>query len=150
MPEHKEYAEYYLNRSRLMRFLLRIFKWTKVAELQFNAQCALLTATLEEGNKLIAEFMGLIETEPGYLYNDQFEKAFLKDYLGYNSSWDWLMVVVEKIEQSQPEGFNTMIELRRCYIECPGITIEGQSNNSKIEAVFNAVCEYITWINENK
>lgn len=51
MPEHKEYAEYYLNRSRLMRFLLRTFKWTKVAELQFRVQCALLNATLEKGNE---------------------------------------------------------------------------------------------------
>ena len=55
MPEHKEYAEYYLNRGELMRCLLRMFRWTKVKELQFNVQCALLNATLEKGNELIDE-----------------------------------------------------------------------------------------------
>ena len=53
MPEYKEYVEYYLNRGELMRCLLRMFRRSKVEELQFNVQCALLNATLEEGSKLI-------------------------------------------------------------------------------------------------
>ena len=55
MPEHKEYAEYYLNRSRLMRYLLRTFKWAKVMELKFNTQSAFLLAVLEKGDGLIEE-----------------------------------------------------------------------------------------------
>jgi hypothetical protein len=53
MPEYKDYAEYYLNRNRLMRYLLRTFKWTKVQELKFKVQLAILTATLEIGKELI-------------------------------------------------------------------------------------------------
>ncbi len=93
-----------------------------------------------EGNKLIAEFMGI------QIFNNGVQWATFK----YHSDWGWLMPVVEKIEQTQPEGFNVVIELRTCYIEFIGITFEGNSQHTKIEAVFNAVCECITWINENK
>ncbi len=54
-PEYKKYADYYLNRNRLMRYLLRTFKWTKVMELKFNAQSAFLLAVLEKGDGLIEE-----------------------------------------------------------------------------------------------
>ena len=53
MPEYKEYAEYYFNRNKLMRYLLRTFKWANVEELRFKVQCALLTETLEKGSELI-------------------------------------------------------------------------------------------------
>lgn len=68
MPEHKEYAEYYLNRNRLMRFLLRTFKWTKVKELQFRVQCALLNATLEKGNEWV-----LTQEEFDNIYNEEYK-----------------------------------------------------------------------------
>ena len=111
--------------------------------------------TTEEGNKLIAEFMGLIETEPGYLYNDQFEKAFLKDYLGYNSSWDWLMPVVEKIDSILPDDQYVSINYNNCTIDIysfppfvfNSLTITGEGI-SKIHATWNCVCEFITWYNE--
>ena len=53
MSEHKEYAEYYLNRNWLVRWYLRIFKWANVKELQFNVQVALLNEILERGQELI-------------------------------------------------------------------------------------------------
>ena len=55
MPEHKEYTEYYWNRNRLMRFLLRTFKGNKVEELRINVQCAFMSAVLEKGSELIKE-----------------------------------------------------------------------------------------------
>ena len=55
MPEHKEYAEYYLNRGELMRCLLLMFRRAKVEELQFKVQCALLNAVLEKGSELIKD-----------------------------------------------------------------------------------------------
>ena len=55
MPEHKEYAKYYLNRGELMRCLLLMFRPSKVKELQFKVQCALLNAVLDKGNELIDE-----------------------------------------------------------------------------------------------
>jgi hypothetical protein len=53
MPEHKEYAEYYLNRGELMRCLLLMFRRAKVEELQFKVQCVLLNAVIEEGSKYV-------------------------------------------------------------------------------------------------
>ena len=47
-PEYDKFADYYLNHNRLMRFLLRTFKWTKVSGLIFQAQCAELTAIIEK------------------------------------------------------------------------------------------------------
>ncbi len=52
-PEHKEYAEYYLNRNWLVRWYLRMFKWANVKELQFNVRVALLNEVLEKGTELI-------------------------------------------------------------------------------------------------
>lgn len=51
-----------------------------------------------EGNKLIAEFMGLewkLHLGRRYLYNHAWIPL---ENLKYHSSWDWLMPVVEKIE----------------------------------------------------
>lgn len=47
--------------------------------------------TLEQGNRLIAEFLGW-HLDP-------------KRSLKYHSSWDWLMPVVEKIADIPMEGF---------------------------------------------
>ena len=55
MPEHKDYAEYYLNRSRLVKWYLRKFKLTKVQVLQLRVRCALLNAVLGKGSELIAD-----------------------------------------------------------------------------------------------
>ena len=112
-----------------------------------------------EGNKLIAEFMGYKPFDAFWDKSDNKKWYSInqltgnsrnsEDELRFHSSWDWLMPVVEKIEQDQGEGYNILIEHRNCWIESDGITIEGYSTESKIEAVFNAVCEYITWYNEN-
>src|SRR4051812_9002764 len=64
--------------------------------------------TIEQGNKLIAEFDG--KTPVSFLdksTNCVFEgwvwiengKSKQANYLKYHSSWDWLMPVVEKIEK---------------------------------------------------
>ena len=62
-----------------------------------------------EGNKIIAEFMGLEEMNgfmtscsgievsvKGYEYNNTF---YPLNELGYNTSWDWLMPVLNKISE---------------------------------------------------
>ena len=59
-----------------------------------------------ENNKLIAEFMGAISEGDNNIYKIPDERG--DDYapfrcldlnLEYNTSWDWLMPVVEKIER---------------------------------------------------
>ena len=58
-----------------------------------------------EGNRLIAEFME-VETEIfntgilNYYHQDLFEGSWFEEgELSYNLSWDWLIPVVQKIEQ---------------------------------------------------
>jgi len=54
LPEHKEYADYYLNRNRLVRWYLRTFEWTKLSSLLFQVQCAELNAIMEKGYEVIS------------------------------------------------------------------------------------------------
>ena len=67
-----------------------------------------------EGNKLIAEFMGLnyedVVKDIWYNYqqlgyrNSDFMN-FPENYKFYHSSWDWLMPVVEKIKNTMCLGY---------------------------------------------
>ena len=52
--------------------------------------------TIEEGNKLIAEFVGAKLTKGNFYLLDGEILAHEAD-LKYHTSWDWLMPVVEKI-----------------------------------------------------
>ena len=67
---------------------------------------------MEKDNKLIAEFMGL-DTEMfksgkvNYYYYDKVSKQeiFLESHeLHYNVSWDWLIPVIEKIQDKYLEN----------------------------------------------
>ena len=53
MPEHKEYVNYYLGRNWLARLFLGIFRNSKVKELRYDVQVALLNEVLERGQELI-------------------------------------------------------------------------------------------------
>jgi hypothetical protein len=74
-------------------------------------------------------------------------------YLLYDSDWNWLFPVVEKIFQlkikhTEVDGY---IGKHRCRIEVyPRKFFENDYiyfNNSKIEAVYNACIEFIKWYN---
>ena len=74
--------------------------------------------------------------------------------LQYHQSWDWLMPVVEKIERTSTDNtdnsdnfFNVMIEVFECNINGGDISI-CECGNTKREATYNAVVEYIKWYNE--
>lgn len=54
------------------------------------------TVTVEQGNREIAEFMGLLSGKPEYPYTKPNDVVNYREPL-YHSSWDWLMPVVEKI-----------------------------------------------------
>lgn len=133
---------------------------------------------IEEGDKLITEFMGEVilaansETIPRSSYVKEFKKFSIcsdfcdevnknakKKYfpihhrgeMEYHSSWDWLMPVVEKIETMNAE---VTIRLDSCSIKQsfkqPKVFAISRLSESKIEARWLAIIEFIKWYNQNK
>lgn len=111
-------------------------------------------------NLIIASFMGLWESEVGFLYSTQFERGFRPTELLYDSSWDWLMPVVEKISQTVIEGhepFNSDQFVRVEIIPNGYVQISNlrdtpifsnvSSSGSLITAVWIAVVRFIIWYN---
>ena len=117
-----------------------------------------------KGNKLIVEFRNCISTQnrrDDTVYKNTPVSPHAHYELKFHSSWDWLMSVVEYIDEILDEEDFVTISYNRCFIEInnpfwlffdkdiDSLTIEG-TGNSKIKATWNAVCEFITWYNENK
>ena len=115
-----------------------------------------------ENNKLIAEFLvnnegGLVKLEENIFSTiDEFEipddYLTIKD-LKYHKDWNWLMKVVEKIENLSKEGETYMFSITKFSAR---VTYKGSRivdlpiDNTKIEAVYDACVEFIKWYNENK
>ena len=111
-----------------------------------------------ENNKLIAEFMGFIADKSFevklvdgintsyYYYKD--DVMCLPETMRYNSSWNWLMEVVEKIESLGNDILITSNYIQITYDKGEKfITIELEGN-IKIFAVYNACIEFIKWYNK--
>ena len=115
-----------------------------------------------ENNKLLAEFMGFsfIERKSKYLVD---VKSYLKDESAssykFDSDWNWLMEVVEKIEQSNKvnTGFSQLCKskLKNNYHFYLEISLHNKSDykktteaSSKIEAVYNGCVEFIKSYNK--
>jgi hypothetical protein len=94
-----------------------------------------------EGNKLIAEFMGSSFDYPHYPYPD--------DELRFHESWDWLMPVVEKIE----EEYEVSILGDECEISTMGYRVSRivlVQDSNKLNSVYKAMVEFIQWYNRNE
>jgi hypothetical protein len=108
--------------------------------------------SVEEGNKLIGEFMNhpFIKKWKCYNYKGEFPYKDLK----YHSSWDWLMPVVEKISEKKVDvsiSHACGYDLWHCSISGPYEQPPYIHNRSNImtEAVWLAVVEFIKWYNVN-
>lgn len=120
-------------------------------------------------NEIIAEFMGLIRDGKGVNQkcfrvmqnglpskNSRLHESLFK----YQTSWNWLMPVVEKIETvpviegGKDDSYIVTIETRYCVISENGEApvVEGQAENeeTKITTVYNTVVEFIKWYNQTK
>ena len=120
-----------------------------------------------EGNKLITQFMGyrLAKCNNGLAWSSPFKlviedvfnihgrlfKEDVSDYLKFHSSWNWLMRAVEKVDSILPDDAYIHIEYNRCWLDVPegGLSIDCMGN-SRLEATFSAVIEFIHWYNRNK
>lgn len=98
-----------------------------------------------EGNKLIAEFMG-----HEVAYSDTSHPCIMGEMncwspIKYHKSWDWLMPVIQKIgnlDFNKTEGLESII-----YYYFP--------HNSNmlfipIDLIYDRIIKLITWYNENK
>lgn len=131
-----------------------------------------------EDNKLIAEFMGWPRGAKIYEQDNCFEmpKNLTVDSrhpgatmcmdiaLQFNTSWDWLMPVIDKIEDIEQMGCQAYITFHPFCVEayCPGNLQRGLSEfsyqlagkkfsgSAKIEAVYEAVVEFVKWYNNTK
>lgn len=102
-----------------------------------------------ESNKLIAEFMGV---ENPY-YKGHFTSpngvATLPEDMKYHISWEWLMLVIDKIEGILPDDSLISITYKTCIIPVldGGFDIE-ISDSTKIGATYKAVVQFIQWYNQ--
>ena len=127
-----------------------------------------------ENNKIIAEFMGVKQDlESGnyrlphysgkYVVNpltqgrnydewadrytdENYNTGYLLplEYLQYNTSFDWLMEVVEKIESL---GHAFSIDGTKCYVLTNDFC-NAQNEATKIESVYKVCLGFIKWYNE--
>ena len=121
-------------------------------------------------NKLIAEFMGAVGT-PKYnptewdVYitgcldvdsdDENAQHFYTPDEMKYHKSWDWLMPVVEKIEDIECKETSTDlvgyhlydIEIRQNVTTIHGTNIE-ETAGDKLFNTYNAVVEFIKQYND--
>ncbi len=115
---------------------------------------------IEKTNELIAEFMELEIWGPGffagYVYK---ENLYHFDQLKFHSSWDWLMAVVDKVENL---GYFTLITESRIQISFNDknkfqrniVNLwQGEASNSyktKMQGLYKAVIKFIKWYNDER
>lgn len=118
-----------------------------------------------QGNKLIAIFdgwkftpledQGLIMVSGSCYFKDTPDEVdkFCSEKLKYHTSWYWLMPVVEKIEREHTD-FELTIYSASCYISKWNPDKKKYESfisgvGKKIDAVYDAVIQFITWYNNN-
>jgi hypothetical protein len=135
---------------------------------------------IEQGNKLIAEFMEYMRVYPKNNYyarpefciefNPNQDEIISLNDAKFHSSWDWLMPVVEKIESlnysvtigtsfGKDESQRTYCEINQPESwnfslllpdEYDIACFDQKNGNSKITNVYLAVIEFVKWHNANK
>lgn len=106
---------------------------------------------IKEGNKVIASFMdvrGRTNSQNDFVYTILDRGGITRETgVLYHYSWDWLMPVVEKIENTCKA--HVCIYNKTCWIEFYGVHIDPPkfeiSGNPFIENVFQCVVEFIKW-----
>lgn len=110
--------------------------------------------TVEESNKLIAEFIGARYYEDCDIWsgNDKVRFYCKLEELKFHYSWDWLMPVVEKIE-SIPFAYHTSVRYPMVCIMnkvCEIILHDfiddfAFPGDSKTQATYNTIVKFIEW-----
>ena len=113
-----------------------------------------------ENNKIIAEFMGYKKSIANTWFKGN--KIVQTTSFKYNSDWNWLMEVVEKIEdffeingkelEFQIVSYEDEVKVIAKHSDKEWETIVEISadGSGKKENIYNACVEFIKWYNENK
>jgi len=119
--------------------------------------------TTEENNQLIAEFMGVKPNKDGeyemyqaldFIEDGEDEKhSYSGKEMEFKASWNWIMPVVEKVDQ-----IGASVIIGRMFCEIKYIDPLNQSKHFevriasgvKINAINGAIVDFIQWYNENK
>ena len=123
------------------------------------------------GNKIIAEFMCLKNKDGSFYINEDgcypngtlhFIDLPINYHLPshgfeshkWNSSWDWLMRVIEKIENMTIDNIyvNIFLGVHTCVIS-PHVFPEQlfvEYGDTKIEGAWKCIVKFILWYNDNK
>ena len=119
---------------------------------------------ITENNQLIAEFMGVFDkilstgnihswSDAPYYYTteDTREKVIknISKYSKYSKDWNWLMQVVNKIENMGNDVLITSNYVQITYNEGENFINLELKGNIMLEAVYNACVEFIKWYNKN-
>ena len=112
---------------------------------------------IENYNRLCAEFLGayfcnddLTAYPNGYwiIDDDEIDLPYNLEDMDFHSDWNWIMEVVEAIEN---KGFDVFINTCVCRITDVGEDrfedIETFVNNNKKEAVVQAINKFLIWYN---
>lgn len=104
-----------------------------------------------ENNKLIAEFMGwkighpeLLELRWGNEWFEGRDKKTTKGYLHFNSDWNWIMEVVDKVYSSDIY-YDKYIEHNSSMFSSGKIKL-----SANIDHVYKQIVEFIKWYNQNQ
>lgn len=120
--------------------------------------------TTQEGNKLIAEFMGWkigrnlpgdIRFQTNWFDTDGLRKGA---YLQFDNSWDWLMPVVEKIHHMGciiEIDYSLVTSCRICVIgkkeqKAFNLVADNNGGHESIYAVWLSIIKFIEWYNTQK
>ena len=119
---------------------------------------------VNKNNRLIAEFIGMQETKIGWYDAEEnlplgYTTDNTFDELLFNKSWDWLMPVVDKIEDMQDGDIGDAIRSHLYNVEITQIFCEITEchtskqiafidEENKITSTYKAVVEFIKWYNK--
>jgi hypothetical protein len=97
-----------------------------------------------KSNKLIAEFMGLNKEDKARI------KHFFNEKLCYDTSWDWLMPVIEKIGEFQfdDKDYAHIRTFRKNMVRINRFSLHQEK--TLIKSAHNAVVEFINWYNKRR
>lgn len=120
-----------------------------------------------QNNILLAEFLGVKEKESNWFDGYELQEAGLPFNYGamgngtrdlkFHTSWDWLMLVVDKIEGlilGENNSINVTIGATNyCVIQDSNGEIYNdneESKETKLKTVYAACVKFVKWYNENK